>query len=43
MLHRLDGDDPYETKLQTATLRHLASSRAYATSLTENYVGLPLS
>lgn len=42
MLHRLDGDDPYETKLQTATLRYLTSSRAYATSLAENYVGLPL-
>ncbi|WP_433652048.1 hypothetical protein ACQP2C_06105 [Micromonospora zamorensis] len=38
MLHRLDGDDPYETKLQTATLRYLAGSRAYATSLAENYV-----
>ncbi|MBQ0902046.1 4-hydroxybenzoate 3-monooxygenase [Micromonospora sp. U21] len=43
MLHRLDSDDPYEAKLQTATLRYVASSRAYATSLAENYVGLPLS
>ncbi|WP_433262139.1 FAD-dependent monooxygenase [Micromonospora vinacea] len=43
MLHRPDGDDPCETKLRTATLRYLASSRAYATSLAENYVCLPLS
>ncbi|MFG1849830.1 4-hydroxybenzoate 3-monooxygenase [Micromonospora carbonacea] len=41
MLHRLDRDDPYETKVQTATLRYVATSRAYATSLAENYVGLP--
>ncbi|MBM0276621.1 4-hydroxybenzoate 3-monooxygenase [Micromonospora tarensis] len=41
MLHRLDRDDPYETNLQIATLRYVATSRAYATSLAENYVGLP--
>ncbi|WP_036376239.1 4-hydroxybenzoate 3-monooxygenase [Micromonospora sp. ATCC 39149] len=41
MLHRLERNDPYETKLQTATLRYVATSRAYATSLAENYVGLP--
>ncbi|MBY8871373.1 4-hydroxybenzoate 3-monooxygenase [Micromonospora sp. PLK6-60] len=41
MLHRLAGDDPYEAKLQTATLRYVATSRGYATSLAENYVGLP--
>lgn len=41
MLHRLAHDDPYEAKLQTATLRYAATSRAYATSLAENYVGLP--
>ena len=27
--------------MQTATLRYAATSRAYATSLAENYVGLP--
>ncbi|WFE40885.1 4-hydroxybenzoate 3-monooxygenase [Micromonospora sp. WMMD998] len=42
MLHRLERDDPYEAKLQTATLRYVATSRAYATSLAENYVGLPV-
>jgi p-hydroxybenzoate 3-monooxygenase len=41
MLHRLDGHDAYEAKLQTSTLRYVATSRAYATSLAENYVGLP--
>ncbi|MEV4808938.1 4-hydroxybenzoate 3-monooxygenase [Micromonospora avicenniae] len=41
MLHRLENDDPYETKLQAATLRYAVTSPAYATSLAENYVGLP--
>jgi p-hydroxybenzoate 3-monooxygenase len=41
MLHRLDNRDPYEAKLQLATLRYVTTSRAYATSLAENYVGLP--
>ncbi|MEU4678859.1 4-hydroxybenzoate 3-monooxygenase [Micromonospora sp. NPDC023737] len=41
MLHRLEKDDPYETKLQAATLRYVVTSPAYATSLAENYVGLP--
>ncbi|MDG4786878.1 4-hydroxybenzoate 3-monooxygenase [Micromonospora sp. WMMD1102] len=41
LLHRLNTDDPYEARLQLSTLRYLASSRAYATSLAENYVGLP--
>ncbi|MGW2625267.1 4-hydroxybenzoate 3-monooxygenase [Micromonospora taraxaci] len=41
MLHRLERDDPYETKLQTSTLRYVATSEAYARSLSENYVGLP--
>jgi p-hydroxybenzoate 3-monooxygenase len=41
MLHRLDTQDPYEAKLQSSTLRYVATSRAYATSLAENYVGLP--
>ncbi|GAB3977609.1 4-hydroxybenzoate 3-monooxygenase [Plantactinospora veratri] len=41
LLHRLRTDDPYEARLQLSTLHYLASSRAYATSLAENYVGLP--
>ncbi|WP_433528097.1 4-hydroxybenzoate 3-monooxygenase [Micromonospora sp. CA-263727] len=41
MLHRLNADDPYEAKLQSATLRYVTTSPAYATSLAENYVGLP--
>lgn len=41
MLHRLDSQDPYEEKLQSSTLHYVATSRAYATSLAENYVGLP--
>ncbi|HEX6497910.1 MAG TPA: 4-hydroxybenzoate 3-monooxygenase [Micromonosporaceae bacterium] len=40
MLHRL-GDDPYERQLQLSTLRYVATSTPYATSLAENYVGLP--
>src|SRR4051794_19450517 len=40
MLHRLGGDDPYEPKLQIAQLEYVCRSRAAATSLAENYVGL---
>ncbi|MBF9133078.1 4-hydroxybenzoate 3-monooxygenase [Plantactinospora sp. S1510] len=40
LLHRLETQDPYEAKLQISTLHYLTSSRAYATSLAENYVGL---
>jgi p-hydroxybenzoate 3-monooxygenase len=40
MLHRLGGDDPYEPRLQRAQLEYVCSSRAAATSLAENYVGL---
>ncbi|MFC6015867.1 4-hydroxybenzoate 3-monooxygenase [Plantactinospora solaniradicis] len=40
LLHRLETQDPYEAKLQVSTLHYLTSSRAYATSLAENYVGL---
>jgi len=42
MLHRLGTRDPYEARLQSATLRYVTTSRAYATSLAENYVGLPM-
>ena len=40
MLHRPDGQDPFETKLQHAQLEYVCSSEAAATSLAENYVGL---
>jgi p-hydroxybenzoate 3-monooxygenase len=41
MLHRID-DDPFTLQLQLSQLRYTVSSRAAATSLAENYVGLPL-
>jgi p-hydroxybenzoate 3-monooxygenase len=40
MLHRLDGDDQFDSKLQLSLLRYVTSSEAAATSLAENYVGL---
>ena len=41
MLHRFHGEDSFHRKLQLAQLEYVASSRAAATSLAENYVGLP--
>ena len=41
MLHRLTGD-PFEARLQRAQLEYVVRSRAAATSLAENYVGLEL-
>jgi p-hydroxybenzoate 3-monooxygenase len=41
MLHRVD-DDPFTLQLQLSQLRYTVTSRAAATSLAENYVGLPL-
>ena len=41
MLHRF-GADPYQHKLQISELRYVTSSTAAATTLAENYVGLPL-
>ena len=41
MLHRSPGADPMEERLQLAQLRYVASSRAAATSLAENYTGYP--
>jgi p-hydroxybenzoate 3-monooxygenase len=40
MLHRFAGDDPFEVRLQRSQLRYVCSSRAAATTLAENYVGL---
>ena len=42
MLHRADDGDPFSHELQLSQLRYVTSSRAAATSLAENYVGLAL-
>jgi p-hydroxybenzoate 3-monooxygenase len=42
MLHRTPGADAMEAQLQLSQLRYVTSSRAAATSLAENYTGLPL-
>jgi p-hydroxybenzoate 3-monooxygenase len=41
MLHRLTGD-PFEARLQRSQLDYVVRSRAAATTLAENYVGLEL-
>ena len=41
MLHRFADADPFQQRLQLSQLRYTASSRPAATSLAENYVGLP--
>jgi hypothetical protein len=41
MLHRLP-EDVFQQKLQGSQLDYVVASRAAATSLRENYVGLPL-
>ena len=40
LLHQLGGGE-YERQLQLARLEYLARSTAAATSLAENYAGLP--
>src|SRR6266508_2451763 len=40
MLHRFDHEDAFQHQLQLSQLRYTVSSRAAATSLAENYVGL---
>jgi p-hydroxybenzoate 3-monooxygenase len=42
MLHRFPGDDMFQQRLQLSQLEYVVSSRAAATSLAENYVGLPM-
>ncbi len=42
LLHRFGDQDPYESRLQRAQLDYVTTSTAAATSLAENYVGLPL-
>ncbi len=41
MLHRSDTDDAFERRLQLSQLRYVVGSRAAATTLAENYVGMP--
>lgn len=41
MLHRSPSDDDFSHRLRLAELGYVTSSRAAATSLAENYVGLP--
>lgn len=42
MLHRFDGDDPFEHKVQVAELDYVCGSAAGSLTLAENYVGLPM-
>jgi p-hydroxybenzoate 3-monooxygenase len=41
MLHRFQNEDTFSDKIHLAELDYVTSSRAAATSLAENYVGLP--
>ena len=43
LLHRFDAHAPFERRVQSAEFDYLTTSRAAATSLAENYVGLPFS
>ena len=40
MLHRFAGDDDFQLRIQLSQLAYTTSSRAQATALAENYVGL---
>jgi p-hydroxybenzoate 3-monooxygenase len=42
MLHRFDGGDPFEHKVQVAELDYICGSAAGSLTLAENYVGLPM-
>jgi p-hydroxybenzoate 3-monooxygenase len=39
-MHRFPGDDDFAHKVQLAELDYLRQSRAAATAMAENYVGL---
>ncbi len=41
LLHRFPDSSPFDARLQLAELDYVVSSRAAATALAENYVGLP--
>jgi p-hydroxybenzoate 3-monooxygenase len=40
MLHRTPGGNAFDLKLQLSQLRYVVASKAAASSLAENYVGL---
>lgn len=42
LLHRFENESAFDHKRQLAELEYVTTSRAAATSLAENYVGLPL-
>lgn len=42
LLHRFEDASPFDQRRQLAELAYVASSRAAAASLAENYVGLPM-
>jgi p-hydroxybenzoate 3-monooxygenase len=42
MLHRFEADNAFDRRRQLAELDYVTSSRAAATTLAENYVGLPM-
>jgi p-hydroxybenzoate 3-monooxygenase len=42
MLHRFEGDNDFQYRMQVAELDYVTGSQAAATSLAENYVGLPM-
>ena len=42
MLHRFPHENPFDHRRQLAELDYVTSSRAAATTLAENYVGLPM-
>ena len=41
MLHQFPDNNAYQRRLQLAELDYVTTSRAAATALAENYVGLP--
>ena len=41
MLHRFPGATPFDERIQHAELDYVTTSKAPATALAENYVGLP--
>jgi p-hydroxybenzoate 3-monooxygenase len=40
MMHRIEGASPFEQQLQVAELEYVTTSRAAATAMAENYVGV---
>jgi p-hydroxybenzoate 3-monooxygenase len=42
MLHRFHDENPFDHRRQIAELDYVTTSRAAATTLAENYVGLPM-